>query len=539
MISIFLQNELLEEKDTKKKKYSLPSDQTIFNLDGELCPLEQPQLLLKFDEKRSSSTHIPNHSNDTINQLAGKPWNAAKYSYRKKVRDYYARIRFDYQFKHWAKLSKPKKFLALFTTNTHLPMNEIKCPHCSKTFNLDDAGYADILKQVKNHEFEIELEKREKELGRQREEALKLAASQANEKLQAALRAKELEAAELQNKAAAELATLKAQIGNFELQKTLAIKDAVSAIEQDKSKLAAALDTEKKLKDMELQSMKAALDEKLRSELERKNDELRLKDEAIERLRDFKAKLSTKMLGESLEQHCEIEFNKLRPTAFNKNVYFEKDNDASGGTKGDYIYRESDDDGTEFISIMFEMKNAQEDGGAKKKNEDFFKKLHEDRLKKGCEYAILVTMLEPDNEFYNAGIVDVSYRYPKMYVVRPQAFIPIITLLRNAALNSLHYRTELAMVKAQSIDVTHFEERLNKFKEGFARNYHLASEKYTAAIKEIDKSIAALMKVKENLIGSENNLRLANDKAEEITIKKLTHGNPTMKQKFDELGKNG
>jgi hypothetical protein len=416
-------------------------------------------------------------------------------------------------------------------------MNEIKCPHCQKTFNLDDAGYADILKQVRNHEFEIELEKREKELERQRQDALKLADAQANEKLQAALRTKDAELAELRSKVGAEVSELRAQLSTFELQKTLAVKEAVSALEQDKNKLCAALDTEKKLKDMELLSQKTALEEKLRSEVERKNDELRLKDEAIERLRDFKARLSTKMLGETLEQQCEIEFNKLRPTAFNKNVYFEKDNDASGGTKGDYIYKEADDNNTEFISIMFEMKNEQEDGGAKKKNEDFFKKLHEDRLKKGCEYAVLVSMLEPENELYNAGIVDVSYRYPKMYVVRPQAFIPIITLLRNAALNSLQYRTELELVKAQNIDVTNFEERLNKFKDGFARNFNLASEKYNTAIKEIDKSIAALMKVKENLIGSENQLRLANDKAEEITIKKLTHGNNTMKQKFDELGK--
>ena len=416
-------------------------------------------------------------------------------------------------------------------------MNEIKCPHCQKTFNLDDAGYADILKQVRNHEFEIELEKREKELERQRQDALKLADAQANEKLQAALRTKDAELAELRSKVGAEVSELRAQLSTFELQKTLAVKEAVSALEQDKNKLAAALDTEKKLKDMELLSQKTALEEKLRSEVERKNDELRLKDEAIERLRDFKARLSTKMLGETLEQHCEIEFNKLRPTAFNKNVYFEKDNDASGGTKGDYIYKEADDNNTEFISIMFEMKNEQEDGGAKKKNEDFFKKLHEDRLKKGCEYAVLVSMLEPENELYNAGIVDVSYRYPKMYVVRPQAFIPIITLLRNAALNSLQYRTELELVKAQNIDVTNFEERLNQFKNGFSRNYQLASDKFQAAIKDIDKSIAALMKVKENLIGSENNLRLANDKADEITIKKLTHGNNTMKQKFDELGK--
>ncbi|MEY4286139.1 MAG: hypothetical protein RL511_212 [Bacteroidota bacterium] len=414
-------------------------------------------------------------------------------------------------------------------------MNEIKCPHCQKTFNLDDAGYADILKQVRNHEFEIELEKREKELERQRQDALKVAQAEANEKMQAALRQKEAEFAELRAKVGAEVAELKSQLSTFELQKSLAVKEAVSALEQDKNKLAAELQTEKKLKDMELQSQKAALEEKLRSEVERKNDELRLKDEAIERLRDFKARLSTKMLGETLEQHCEIEFNKLRPTAFNKNVHFEKDNDSSSGTKGDYIYRESGDDGTEFISIMFEMKNEQEDGGAKKKNEDFFKKLHEDRVKKNCEYAVLVTMLEPENEFYNAGIVDVSYKYPKMYVVRPQAFIPIITLLRNAALNSLQYRTELELVKAQNIDVTNFEERLHQFKTGFSRNYQLASEKFTTAIKDIDKSIAALMKVKENLIGSENQLRLANDKAEEITIKKLTHNNPTMKQKFDDL----
>ena len=418
-------------------------------------------------------------------------------------------------------------------------MNEIKCPHCQKTFNLDDAGYADILKQVRNHEFDIELEKREKEHERQRLEALKLADAQANEKLQVALRTKDSELAELRAKVSTEVAELKAQLGNFELQKSLAVREAVALIEQDKNKLASELQTEKKLKDMELLSQKAALEEKLRSEVQRKTDELRLKDETIERLRDFKAKLSTKMVGESLEQHCEIEFNKIRPTAFNKNVYFEKDNDASAGTKGDFIYRESDDDGTEFISIMFEMKNEQEEGTTKKKNEDFFKKLHEDRLKKGCEYAVLVSLLEPENELYNAGIVDVSYKYPKMYVVRPQAFIPIITLLRNAALNSLQYRTELALVKAQSVDVTNFEDRLNKFKDGFAKNYQLASDKFGAAIKEIDKTIATLMKVKENLIGSENNLRIANNKAEEITIKKLTHGNPTMKQKFDELGGNG
>ena len=276
-------------------------------------------------------------------------------------------------------------------------MNEIKCPHCQKTFNLDEAGYADILQQVRTHEFVVELQKREQALERQRLDGLKIAQAEANEKLQTALRQKDAELAALQAKVGTELANLKAQLGTFELQKSLAVKEAVAVIEQDKNKLASELETEKKLKDMELQNQKAALEEKLRSEVQRKNDELRLKDEAIERLRDFKAKLSTKMVGESLEQHCEIEFNKIRPTAFNKNVYFEKDNDSSTGTKGDFIYREAGDDGTEFISIMFEMKNEQEEGSTKKKNEDFFKKLHEDRLKKGCEYAILVSLLEPEN----------------------------------------------------------------------------------------------------------------------------------------------
>ena len=414
-------------------------------------------------------------------------------------------------------------------------MNEIKCPHCSKSFNLDDAGYADILKQVRNHEFEIELQQREAELERRKHDALKLADSQANVKLQESLSAKDREFAAQREKTERELSELRAQIGNFELQKTLALKDALSSVEQERSKLAQDLETERRMKDYELQNLRTQLEERLRSELERKNDEIRMKDDAIERLKDFKTKLSTKMVGESLEQHCENEFNRIRPTAFNKNVTFEKDNDASSGTKGDFIYREFDDENVEFISIMFEMKNEQDETATKKKNEDFFKKLDEDRVKKGCEYAVLVSLLESDNDLYNGGIVDVSYRYPKMYVVRPQFFIPIITLLRNAALNSLQYKAELAQVRAQNIDITNFESRLNEFKSGFDRNYRLAKERLISAIEGIDKTIAQLNKIKEGLQNSENNLRLANEKADDITVKKLTKGNPTMSQKFNEL----
>lgn len=413
--------------------------------------------------------------------------------------------------------------------------HEIKCPHCSKSFNLDDAGYADILKQVRNHEFEIELQQREAELELRKHDALKLADSQANVKLQESLNAKEREFAAQREKTERELSELRAQIGNFELQKTLALKDALSGIEQERNKLAQELETERRMKDYELQNLKTQHEERLRSELERKNDEIRMKDDAIERLKDFKTKLSTKMVGESLEQHCENEFNRIRATAFNKNVTFEKDNDASGGTKGDFIYREFDEENVEFISIMFEMKNEQDETATKKKNEDFFKKLDEDRTKKGCEYAVLVSLLESDNDLYNGGIVDVSYRYPKMYVVRPQFFIPIITLLRNAALNSLQYKAELAQVRAQNIDITNFESRLNEFKSGFDRNYRLAKERLISAIEGIDKTIAQLNKIKEGLQNSENNLRLANEKADDITVKKLTKGNPTMSQKFQDL----
>jgi hypothetical protein len=413
---------------------------------------------------------------------------------------------------------------------------EIKCPHCARLFTLDEAGYADILKQVRDHEFEIALEKREAEMDRQRLDALKLAESQANEKLQIAMSAKERELAQERAKADRELDQLKSQLDSFELQKSLALKDAVSGLEQERNRLAFELAAERQMKEMEVNNLKATHQEKLRSELERKDNELQMKDEAIERLRDFRTRLSTKMVGESLEQHCEIEFNKIRTTAFGKNVKFEKDNDASGGTKGDFIYREWDDNGAELISIMFEMKNEQELSATKKKNSDFFKKLDDDRTKKKCEYAVLVSLLEMDNELYNSGITDVSFHHDKMYVVRPQSFIPIITLLRNAARNSLQYRMELENMRAQNIDITQFEDRLNEFREGFARNFDLASKKFKAAVDGIDKTIDQLTKVKENLLNSENNLRLANNKADELTVKKLTRGNPTMTQKFTELG---
>jgi hypothetical protein len=415
-------------------------------------------------------------------------------------------------------------------------MNEITCPHCTKSFKLDDAGYADILRQVRDHQFQIELEKREAEMNRQRLDALKLAESQANEKLQIAMSAKERELAQERAKADRELDQLKSQLDSFELQKSLALKDAVSGLEQERNRLAFELAAERQMKEMEVNNLKATHQEKLRSELERKDNELQMKDEAIERLRDFRTRLSTKMVGESLEQHCEIEFNKIRTTAFGKNVKFEKDNDASGGTKGDFIYREWDDNGVELISIMFEMKNEQEQSATKKKNSDFFKKLDDDRTKKKCEYAVLVSLLEMDNELYNSGITDVSFHHDKMYVVRPQSFIPIITLLRNAARNSLQYRMELENMRAQNIDITQFEDRLNEFREGFARNFDLASKKFKAAVDGIDKTIDQLTKVKENLLNSENNLRLANNKADELTVKKLTRGNPTMTQKFTELG---
>jgi len=328
----------------------------------------------------------------------------------------------------------------------------------------------------------------------------------------------------------AEIAQIKAQLDNAELQKKLSITEAVQKIEKERDAYA----NEIKTKELEKQNIESTLKQQFATELQNREAIIKYKDEEIARVKDMKSRLSTKMVGETLELHCENEFNRLRPTAFPK-AYFEKDNDARNGSKGDYIYRETDDNGIEIISIMFEMKNESDATATKKRNEDFLKELDKDRTDKKCEYAILVSALESESELYNAGIVDVSYRFPKMFVVRPQNFISIITLLRNAAMNSLQYKSELALVRSQNIDITNFEEKMNKFKEGFAKNYDLASRKFRDAIDGIEKTIKELEKTKAALLSSENNLRLANEKTEELTIKKLTNGNPTMRAKFDEL----
>lgn len=400
-------------------------------------------------------------------------------------------------------------------------MQEIKCPNCGKIFQVDEAGYAAIARQVRDKEFAKEIAEREQAYNNEKDSAVKVAVTEARSQNEKALAGKDRQLAEKD----LEIASLKSQIEIAKSSTDLTVKTAVQ--EQEKTIL--------ELKNqLQLETTQWELREKSLSE--QYAAELRQKDEEIAYYKDFKARQSTKMIGESLEQHCETEFNKLRATAF-RNAYFEKDNDARTGSKGDFIYREASDDGVEFISIMFEMKNEMDTTATKHKNEDFFKELDKDRREKNCEYAVLVTMLEADNEFYNSGIVDVSYKYPKMYVVRPQFFIPIITVLRNAALNALKYRTELAQIREQNIDITHFEEDLNDFKDKFARNYRLASEKFQKAIEEIDKTIDHLQKTKEALLSSENNLRLANNKAEDLTIKRLTRNNPTMAQKFAELDK--
>lgn len=396
-------------------------------------------------------------------------------------------------------------------------MNEIVCPNCHKPFKVDETGFADILKQVRDGQFEQELKERLDLASQAKENAVRLEEANAKNILQQNLSKKDQE-----------LAELKARLEKAELQKKLDISEAIKVIEKQRDELA----NEVKNKDLEKELLKNTMLQKYTVAIKAKDDIIKLKDEEIEFRKDLKQRLSTKMLGETLEQHCEIEFNKIRPTAFPK-AYFEKDNDSRSGSKGDYIYREFDDAGNEIISIMFEMKNESEETATKKKNEDFFKELDKDRNEKKCEYAVLVSLLESDNDLYNGGIVDVSYKYAKMYVIRPQFFIPIITLLRNAAMNSLQYKAELALVRNQNIDISNFEEDLNKFKEGFSKNYDLASRKFMDAIGEIDKSILHLQKIKEALLSSENNLRLANDKASDLTIKKLTRNNPTMREKFD------
>ncbi|CZO89348.1 DUF2130 domain-containing protein [Legionella pneumophila] len=460
-------------------------------------------------------------------------------------------------------------------------MHDIICPHCQKAFKIDETGYAEILKQVRDKEFEQQLHERLELAEKDKMNAVQLATTRITSELEKVAASKE-----------AEIKELKAKLDASEVQQKLAVTEALNALEKERDALAnelkqAKLDIQTSaqlaeerllnerqktaaMKDIEIQELKAKIDsmeltqklamtdaviaierdrDKLKNELmqmqiEKQRVEQSLKDKyetqikdrenEIERLRDMKARLSTKMVGETLEQHCETEFNRIRATAFPR-AYFEKDNDSRSGSKGDYIFRDFDETQTEFVSIMFEMKNESDQTATKKKNEDFFKELDKDRDEKNCEYAILVSLLEPDSELYNTGIVDVSHRYRKMYVVRPQFFIQIITLLRNAAQNSLKYQKELALVKEQNIDITNFESELEAFKTGFARNYELASKKFKTAIEEIDKTIDHLQKTKDALLGSENNLRLANNKAEDLTVKKLTKGNPTMAAKFAEL----
>jgi hypothetical protein len=420
-------------------------------------------------------------------------------------------------------------------------MNEIICPNCKKAFKVDEAGFADILKQVRDQQFEEELQNRLILADKEKESEVKLAEANIRNSLQEQLAKKDREFTELKaqnelalseklNKKESEITQLKAKIENAEVEKKLAVNEATQKAEKERDNLANDL----KLKDTEKELFEKSLNEKYSAVLKEKDAIIKHKDEEIALRKDMKLKLSTKMLGETLEQHCETEFNKLRATAFQK-AYFEKDNDSKSGSKGDFIYRETDESGNEIISIMFEMKNEGDETATKKRNEDFLKELDRDRTEKKCEYAVLVSLLEAESEFYNTGIVDVSHKFNKMYVVRPQFFIPIITLLRNAAMNSMQYKAALALEKNQNIDITNFEEKINNFKEGFARNYDLASRKFKTAIEEIDKTIDHLQKTKEALLSSDNNLRLANQKAEDLTIKKLTQGNPTMKAKFDEL----
>ena len=438
-------------------------------------------------------------------------------------------------------------------------MNEIKCPHCQTVFTIDENSYADIVSQVRNKEFAADVHKQlefakkqfetEKALAKEQEKrlydeerasfeqkilslelALKNADVKEEKNVQEALHQKEKEFSALQ----AELDQLKQQLQFKEVELSQKFQEDLHAKERTILELKQAKELQQKEQEVQQTALKEKYELELRSKKDQFELELKAKDEAIEFYKDFKAKQSTKMVGESLEQHCEIEFNRLRMTAFPR-AEFGKDNDAKTGSKGDYIYREYDENGIEILSIMFEMKNENDETATKKKNEHFFKELDKDRHEKQCEYAILVSLLEADNELYNTGIVDVSYQYPKMYVVRPQFFIPIITLLRNAALNSLQYKQELAMMRDQHIDITHFEEDLETFKKGFARNYELASKKFQSAIDEIDKTIKSLEKTKAALLSSENNLRLANNKAEDLTVKKLVKNNPTMKQRFEEL----
>jgi hypothetical protein len=433
-------------------------------------------------------------------------------------------------------------------------MNDIICPSCKKAFKVDEAGFAAILKQVRDHQFEEELQTRLHLAEQEKLNAIQLTEANLKNIWQEEITKKEREIADLKAKKELELveklgtkerelaeqirssetkiAQFQTQIEKSNLEQKIQVQNAVQKIERERDELANTIKT----KELEKELLEKSLTEKFTADLKTKEEIIKLKDEELAFRIDMKKKLSTKMIGESLEIHCENEFNKLRSTAF-PTAYFEKDNDARTGSKGDYIYRELDPEGNEIISIMFEMKNEGDETATKKRNEDFFKELDKDRKEKKCEYAILVSLLESDSEFYNSGIVDVSYRYEKMYVIRPQFFIPIITLLRNAAMSSLEFKKQLAFEKRQTIDITNFEESINEFKLGFSKNYQNASKKFHEAIDNIDKSIAQLQKTKDALLSSENHLRLANNKAEDLSIKKLTKGNHTMQEKFDNLNK--
>ena len=427
-------------------------------------------------------------------------------------------------------------------------MPEIKCPKCGEVFTVDESGYAAIVAQVRDNEFHKAIHEHLAHIEKEKQSELKLVESKA-----------EMDKAQSVASLNQEISTLKAQLISLGKDKDLEKAQSISGLQQEIEKLKAQVSAndkdkqlavteavtskndeitarDKKIAELNIKLQEAEKDTLVKEQNLKDNYELQLKekDTQIEFYKDLKTKMSTKMVGETLEQHCEIEFNKLRATGF-QNAYFEKDNDAKTGSKGDYIYRESTEDGVEFISIMFEMKNEMDTTATKHKNEDFLKELDKDRQEKGCEYAVLVSLLESDNELYNCGIVDVSYKYPKMYVIRPQFFISMITVLRNAALNSIQYRQQLAEYKNQNIDISNFEAEMNDFKDKFGRNYQLASDKFRKAIEEIDKTIDHLQKTKDALMSSENNLRLANNKAQDLTVKRLTKNNPTMAQKFAEL----
>jgi hypothetical protein len=407
-------------------------------------------------------------------------------------------------------------------------MKEIKCPNCQTNFKIDETSYADIIKQVRDEQFNDELKSRLELADRDKRNAVELAEANLRNKLQQDLSKKDQEILDLKVKS--EINNIKSKVSQIELEKANAVMESTLKLERDLDRLKSQLSQ----KDLEKELLEKSLNEKYSLELATKDRIIQIKEDEITMHKDLKQKLSTKMVGETLEHHCETEFNKLRATGF-QNAVFEKDNDARSGSKGDFIYREyADAERTiELISIMFEMKNESDETVTKKKNEDFLKELNKDRDEKKCEYAVLVSLLEKDSEYYNSGIVDVSYRFPKMYVVRPQFFIPIITVLRNAAYNSMEYKKELAHVRSQNIDISNFEDKISKFKEGFAYNFNQASKKFVIAIEEIDKSITHLNKIKEALLSSENNLRIANQKAEDLTIRKLTHNNTTMKKMFD------